>query len=208
MTIKMLLTEKKSSGESSVGGESPIISTKQVSADVAQFTTSPPTSSNGTWTTSSVYHSQLLPAKLAEGELHRRAFSYNNRFSRTTEKPKLSASEVELCRPEYLQMSESTRVPLYERRPQSTSSRVFAHNGQEHEAFATKAVPYRSYERLDIENEDGGRVMREVIEELKDNVVNVQVHEKGDGLSKDRLAQIQKDEQTDLEAVDGNIGKV
>ncbi|XP_055346834.1 uncharacterized protein LOC129594239 [Paramacrobiotus metropolitanus] len=202
MTITMLLSDKKPDDTPPANQHRPDVSARPA------YSAAPVRAASA-----SVFRSQMLPVKLSDGELQRRAYSYRQRDN----KQPLSASEVELCRPEYLvavhqhhpqilsMSSISNYEPVYERR---TPSRVVSREGRELEAIVSKPVPYRSYERLDVENEDGGRVIREVKEELKNNVVTVQVHEKGDKLSKDKLAEVKNDELKDSVATNGKIGRM
>ena len=158
--------------------------------------------------TASYRTKQLLPLQLAEesgGEPVRRAISAHTArhyytSSNNSEKPRLSSSEVELFKPEIVTLSPpastssttaapkmESHIPIYERRApnrESTNSRAYSQASAS--SFSSmrgdRPVPKRSYERLDIISDDGGRVMREVLEELRGDHITIQVHEKGEDL--------------------------
>ncbi|OQV25411.1 hypothetical protein BV898_01087 [Hypsibius exemplaris] len=187
---------------------------------------------NGATAASTSYRKQLLPYQLlAEEPRVRRALSTHNNNNRYTSfvnrdalaKPRLSSSEVELCKKEVVTLhpqttttaaaattamansSTETHIPIYERRAphrDSTMSRTYSQASGASFRDPSKPKPYRSYERLDVISDDGGRVMREVVEELRGDHISIQVHEKGDGLSEDRAAQIRDNERNDLQRLE------
>ena len=193
LTIKMVLKEKKSDSNTL----SPLTHTH---IESTTETLSPPTPHrqegddlpNGATAANlqQSYQRRVVPAhqrSFSAHASHRSQASHNNTNAEPV-KVKLSASEVELCKPEVVNMTDFNRdsslrsSSIYERRaPESrtsTMSRAYSRTSSVVND-PTKPKPYRSYERLDIMDEEGGLVTRERLEELKNDVIHIQVHEKG-----------------------------
>jgi hypothetical protein len=205
LTIKMILKEKKHDSSGSINPSPLPAGTQRQQVDLPHSTTALDQPGrrddlpNGATAASTSYRQQL--SEEADAQPVRRAIStsfQNRRFGNgpsSSGKARLSSSQVELCKPEIITLLPAApmpqvpqiHIPIYDRRPatrESTMSRAYSQASSSFARDPNKPKPYRSYERLDIINDDGGRVMREVVEELRGDHITIQIHEKGQSKNK------------------------